>query len=360
VGAKLLPNGDFIKIDTSTVYALQSSSQLIIPGSASSARLLVGKLNTTECWGVIQFPYLPDTIRSLSFVSATLQLRTLYHFGDSSALFSLDIHKITKEWSSDSLTIDSLKAAGFYDTKASGSGRFVPLGDTVTISISLDSAMIRTWGTVSDSIVSNFGILLRPTNSGVVKGFGTVAQGETALRPKLTLVFRDAFGALDTLALTAAANRFVVTGPPTQWAADSTRIYVQNGFAYRGTTDFDVSNLPAHTAIHKATLELTLDASQSLSNYFTADSLNALFVSDDGVTLPYIEGTSQAVQVGSAKVYRFEVGQFVQRWLRGAKSRRIVIAGYDESGSLDRFVFYGAGSNRSLRPKLTIYHSLIR
>jgi len=343
-----------------TVLAVRSTSQPVIIGTESSPRLLLGKVNTTESWGLIRFAALPDSIHTKPLISAQLNLRTIYHFGDSLAAFSLAIHNVLMNWSSDSLTIDSLKAPGFYDTKMSGNGNFSSVGDTVTITIPLDTLMIRKWGTVSDTTLTNFGLLLRPTNSRVVKGFGTFSQGDAALRPRLLLRVQGSGGVIDTLIVNSGGNRFVATGPAPNWPSDSTRIYVQNGFAYRGAVDFNVSLLPLHSAIHKATLQLTIDPSHSQSNYFTADSLQVFFVGDDGATLTYLETLSESTRVGTTKFYQFSVGRFVQRWIRGATSRRLVIAGFEEWSSLDLFSFYGAGADKTLKPKLTIYYSLIQ
>ena len=360
VGSTLLPGEDVLRTDTMTVLAVKSTSQPVIIGTESSPRLLLGKVNTTESWGLIRFAALPDSIHSKPLISAQLNLRTIYHFGDSLAAFSLAIHNVLMNWSSDSLTIDSLKAPGFYDTKMSGNGNFSSVGDTVTITIPLDTLMIRKWGTVSDTTLTNFGLLLRPTNSRVVKGFGTFSQGDAALRPQLLLRVQGSVGVIDTLIVNSGGNRFVATGPAPNWPSDSTRIYVQNGFAYRGAVDFNVSLLPLHSAIHKATLQLTIDPSHSQSNYFTADSLQVFFVGDDGATLTYLETLSESTRVGTTKVYQFSVGRFVQRWMRGATSRRLVIAGFEEWSSLDLFSFYGAGADKTLKPKLTIYYSLIQ
>ena len=147
----------------------------------------------------------------------------------------------------------------------------------------------------------------------------------------------------DTLIVNTGSNRFVATGPAPNWPSDSTHIYVQNGFAYRGAVDFDVSSLPLHAAIHKATLQLTFDPNRSKSNYFTTDSLRAYFVGDDGTTLTYLESISEVSQVGTAKLYQIPV-----------------IAGFDEWSALDLFSLYGAASDKSLKPKMTIYYSLIQ
>ena len=140
----------------------------------------------------------------------------------------------------------------------------------------------------------------------------------------------------------------------------STHIYVRNGFAYRGAIDFDVSALPAHAAIHKATLQLTSDQSRNQFNYFTVDSLRAYFVDSSGMAITYLESISAGAQIGTAKVYQITVGSFIQRWVAGTGKRRLIIAGFEEWSALDLFSLYGAGASKALKPKLTIYYSLIQ
>jgi hypothetical protein len=220
--------------------------------------------------------------------------------------------------------------------------------------------MIRVWGTYSDTVFTNFGVLLRPTNNGVVKGFGSFTISPIAFGPRLLLRFKDVAGNIDTLILTGGTHRFVTTGMSTAWASDSTHLWVQNGGANRGYVEFDVSSVPPHAAIHKAVLELTLDAQRSQLNYFTADSVFVYFTGDDGTTLSFVVDVGTPVQVGTSKVYQFPVGQFVQRWVRGAVLKRVAIAGFDETFALDLFSFYGAQSNPAVKPKLTIIYSVLQ
>lgn len=360
VGIGLLPGDDFLHLDTTAVTATRSFSQPAIPATSVSRRVLVGATNGIECWGILRFSFLPDSIRYMPIVSAQLNLRTDYHFGDSLAPFSLAVHQILQNWGSDSLTIDSLKAPGFYSTTVSGSGNFGSVGDTATITIPIDTTMIRSWGTISDTTISNFGVVLRPTNSRVVKGFISFASADPSLRPQLLLRFLETNGKIDTLLVSLGIHRFVTTGLNPTWPSDSSHIYVMNGAAYRGYVEFDVGNLPPHAAVHKATLELTLDSRQSQFNIFTSDSAYAIFIGDDGTPLTYINVVGEPVQIGSARIYRFPVGSFVQRWIRGALQRRIAITGYTELSTLDLFSFYGAIADRALKPKLTIVYSLIQ
>ena len=360
VGASLLPYDDFLRLDTTVVSATRSYNGTVFPTTSISPRVLVGSMDNIQCWGIVRFNLLPDSIKSKPIVSAELDLRTIYHFGDSLAPFSMTVHQILMNWATDSLTIDSLRAPGFYRTSPSGVFNPSSIGDTSTLSIPLDTTMIRSWGTVSDTTLNNFGVLLRPTNNGVVKGFGSFMVSNAAFGPKLLLRLRNAAGTIDTLSLTVGAHRYVTAGLNSAWASDSTHLWVQNGAASRGYVEFDVSTIPLHAAIHKATLELTPDAQRSKFNYFTADSAFVYFTGDDGTTLSYLADVGTPVQVGTSKVYQFPVGAFVQRWVRGSVLKRIAIAGFDENFALDLFSFYGAQSTKAVKPKLTIIYSILQ
>ena len=360
VGVKLLPKNDFLQLDTTIVTATRSFNGTVFPTTSISPRILVGNYNNIQCWGMYRFSLLPDSTKNLPIVSAELNLRTVYHFGDSLAPFSMTVHQILMNWETDSLNIDSLKAPGFYNTIPCGVFNSSPIGDTSTISIPLDTTMIRSWGSLSDTTLTDFGLLLRPTNSGVIKGFGSFTISETADEPQLLLRFRDVAGKIDTLIITLGVHRFVTTGMNPAWNADASHLWVMNGGANRGYVEFDVSKIPLHAAVHKATLDLTLDSRFSQFNYFTTDSVRAYFTDTSGTTLTYIMGIGEPVQTGTSRVYRFPVGDFVQRWVRGATLNRIAIAGFDETMALDVFSFYGIQPVEALKPKLTIIYSVLQ
>lgn len=360
VGAKLLPGSDLIDLDTASFHSLRCYSKSNITATAASPRVLVGTVDNLQSWGMLRFSYLPDSIKSMRFVTAELSLRTIYHFGDSLAPFSFDVNKILLDWATDSLTIDSLKAPGFYDRVPCGTWSAGSLGDTITISVPLDTAAIRSWGTSSDTTITNFGLLLRPTNSRVVKGFGSFTISDESMVPKLVLRFLDVAGNVDTLIVKLGANRFVTTGPNPLWSSDSTHLYVMNGGSSRGYVEFDVTSLPAHAAIHKAILELAPDTPLMQTNSLTTDSLEAFFTSDAEVTLTSVGAAGSPAQVGTSRVYQFSIGTIAQQWLRGSKYQRVVIAGFAESAALDLFAFHGTSTNAALRPKLTVIYSLIQ
>lgn len=359
VGAKLLPGGDYVKLDTATFDLTRCYNLNNITATSGSPRVLVGGADGLQSWGIFRFSYLPDSLRTMRFASAALILRTVYHYGDSLAPFSFSVHRILQNWQSDSLTIDSLQAPGFYQASSCGQWNEA-VGDTVSISVALDTTAVRKMGTASDSVITNFGLLLRPTNSKVIKGFGSFSISDASLSPQLMLRMLDAAGNVDTLIVKLGVHRYVVSGINPSWPADSSRLYVMNGGSSRGYVEFDVKSLPLHAAIHKALLTLTPEPALSKLNYFTVDSLQAFFTTDDGVTYPYLSAEGGPVLSGTNRVYQFHVGVFVQQWARGAKTQRIAIAGLTESSSIDLFAFHGASSDRTLRPKLTVIYSIIR
>jgi len=118
--------------------------------------------------------------------------------------------------------------------------------------------------------------------------------------------------------------------------------------------DFDISSLPPGSSIHKAILDVTLDAATSRFNSYTSDSLIAYFVIDEGV-VQTIAAVSEPLTIDGLKTYRFNVSTFVQLWTRNNYPRRIALAGFTEDHSLDSFVLFGASSPS--KPKLIITYS---
>lgn len=360
VGAKLLPGADLLHLDTVVVTATQSYNARTYPATSGSPRVLIGKYGNFTCYGIYRFGTIPDTVKNMPIVSAELDLRALYHFGDSLAVFSMTVHQILMNWGTDSLNIDSINVPGFYRTNPCGSFTAGSIGDTMGLTIPLDTTVVRSWGTYSDTTLTNFGVLLRPTNSSVIKGFGSFNVTNPDYVPKLLLRFKDAGGNIDTLKVILGATRFITTGMSTSWPSDSTHLWVMNGGASRGYVRFDVSGIPAHAAIHKATLSLTLDSKNSMTNYFTADSAIAYYTNNDSTTSFSISALGTGTQVGTSTQFEFPVGSFVQRWVRSALVPVIAVAGFDEQMSLDLFSFYGVKNQAALKPKITIIYSILQ
>lgn len=354
VGLGLLPRSDYIKIDTTTFFATQSSSQRWHP--VSSNRLLIGKNKDVESWGIFRFVGIPDTLESKALVSAQLMLRANYHFGDSLAPFSVTAHQVYSTWG-DSLSLDSIKAANFYNASPMSQSPVTSIGDTDFFYVAIDTNLVRKWITTGGD---SAGILLRPTNSNVIKGFGSGNNTDQVQWPKLMLrVLRSGSNAVDTVILTGSIARFAAGITNTTWANDSAQVYVRNGISYRGIVKFDVSSLPRHAAVHRAVLEVTLNRPLSQWNSYTADSLYAYFISK-GVILDASYILSDRSDVNNFHRYSFSIGPFVQQWVRAAEDQSIAIGGYTETNAIDVFTLYGSAAAAGLKPKLTVIYSIVR
>lgn len=359
VGSRLLPDADLLKLDTTTVGAIKTSSERNIPTKLLPSRLLVGKTSDRESWAAIRFNSIPDSLVLVRVLDAELQLRVNYHFGDSLAPFSFDVHKILKHWGSDSLTIDSLRSPGFFNATPMSSLNAGSVGDTATVAVALDTATVRSWlNAPLDTATTNFGVLLKPTNLGVIKGFATSIASTVEHRPRLVILYsRQGTTRVDTARISGSIDVFAAFTDNASWLSDSSRVYVHNGLSSRGVIEFDISSFTKSTTIHKALLEVTLDPASSRLNSYSTDSLYAFFVTQDGV-LPNLFSLSEPKVVQGRKVYHFPISSFVQTWARSNEPRKIVLAGYTEHYSLDSFVFFGASS--PLKPKLIVTYSAIR
>jgi hypothetical protein len=356
VGASLLPGSDLLKIDTTTTPSTTNASQKTVPNPGLPNRLLIGKSADYESWGLLRFVSIPDSLVLINVIDASVTLRASYHFGDSLAPFSMTVHRVLSSWGTDSLTIDSLKATGFYETAAQTNVSVGSIGDTATVSFPLDTSMVRTWVNAAlDTVTTNFGVLLKPTNSAVIKGFESGISPTTAFRPQVMIRYsRPGLTRVDTAFVNTSIVAYAAFTSNTAWLSDSSHIFVRNGLAYRGSIGFDISNVPAGSPVHKAVLEMTLDPAASKLNSLTTDSLFAYFVSSDGVlTNSYALG--EPTFVNGRKVYSFTVTNFVQFWTKNVTPRTIAIGGYTERSTFDSFVFFGSSS--ALKPRLLITYS---
>lgn len=361
VGGGLLPRNDFLEIDSLSTLATGIGSIRAIPLHLSSGRILIGKLNDIEAWSVLLFSGFPDTLESKTIVGVDISLRARYHFGDSLAPYSLAAHQVLTAWGQDSLTIDSVRAAGFYQINPMASPNFGSVHDTATITIPLDTAVVRSWIlTVGDSVTTNFGVLLRPTNSAVLKGFGSFAELEEANQPTLRIrTVRTGSTQIDTVNISTGIFRSVATMTDKGWGKDNNHIHIQNGVSYRGSVTFDVVKLlPPRAAIHQAMLELTLDADASQRNSYTRDSVYAYFVDETGKATGSLYTLSAAEDRNGSRIFKLAITRFVQEWVRRSTyPQTVVIVGEQESSAFDHFAMHGLTASPALQPKLKISYS---
>lgn len=368
VGSRLLPTSDFLKADSTIIPAAASSSVRARPIEfIDRIRITIGKNGSTESWGLLLFGF-ADSLKDVVVQEAVVKLRTNYHFGDSLGQFSVAVRKALRNWTIVSFTYDSLRASGAYEPTAIPGQNFGSIGDTSDIALTIDTAVVGSWlRNINEAENKNFGLVVEPTNALVIKGFVSSSPANISVqKPTLEIRYtRPGSMAVDTVRIAASADRFLASSSDTSFTTDSTNSSIRNGLAYRGKLDFNISSIPAHAGILKASLEVTANGAGSA--IYSADSLLAIFMTEFGFpeTTPELRfppaALSEVLTSGGQKVYRFHVTEFVQAWVRSYPVRSIAIAGLTEANSLDVFGIHGAASpTAAFRPRLVITYSAPR
>lgn len=337
-----------------------SHSTSVERSSTILSRLMLGKFQNYESWAFVSF-LLPESLRVavIKINDAKIQFRTNYHFGDSLSPLSFVAHRALKSWFGDSLTLDSLNAGGYYDPNPISAQFNSTVGDTDKIQFSIDTAMVRSWFVnFPDTVSANLGVVLRPTNTNVIKGFMSFSErNPTALRPQL--IIRYAKGNdTGSVAISAGSARFIADISYQNLVQNLDLVYVQSGVSYLGFLNFLNTNpIPTKASIHRAQLELTLNPGASRFNSYTVDSLVVFFVDAFGVNPRAPTDISEGKVVAGRKLYSFDIQQYVQGWVRGSPNRSVAIQTYSFLETLDLFVFYGENSGAALKPRVVVTYS---
>ncbi len=333
---------------------------------------LIGQYGGYTAISLIQFTpaYFP-TRDTAAVYSATLRLKTLTWFGDSSGTLSFNVYRVNLAWSSTTVTWDSLQLAGLYDAssvKGTWSGGAAP--DTQWISIPLDTAMVRQWiASYTTAGDTKYGIILVPNpGSTIVRGYSEYSS-DTSLTPTLQIIAGSVTGPeRDTAMYTNTMDSFAgnVTLP-----VDPTQLYVQAGVAYRSALHFDISFIPKASLISKAELLMNEIPANSRLNRFsgTPTTIAHLMTSaTDTTSFDLTNYVGGAIKSGTASTFSTDVRYLVQTWVKGpnygvlvtATSRNDYLSTVDaEHTSFDLYTFASRrASDPSQRPRIHIVYAL--
>ena len=362
VGARILPKGDRPVVQRDTAPPVSHTSYYQLVTNKSTERILLGRSGGYEAWAMIEFPTLPDTLSTAIISNAHIELRTMYHFGDSLAPLSLTMYRASQPWEGDSLTVDSLtsRASEYYNVASAVSASIGSFADTTLISIPLtDTSMVRQWlQSTADTSYKNWGLILQPTNSSVIRGFVASTSTRTADLPALVVDYlKD--GASGTFRTQVAITRFKAAVPPATVLTDTSFIIVQEGITYRANVTMDISPLPRGAVINQAYFEVWLEPTRSIRTGSVSDSLYAAYVDATGlISATKFHGSLAATDSVFRRYYQFDVRDIVQAWLANpAVPRRIALLGYNETDAMNRYFLYGTGASAGLRPRIRITYS---
>jgi hypothetical protein len=373
VGQGSQNNEDYGVVHIDTFYATGHSSISNLLYTSSIDRFMVGKYKTYQAWACLKFYDWPDSLLGAKITSATIQLKGVYHFGDSLAPLSFDVYRaMSNLFQSDSLTYDSLNLNSvnnirgvYYNGSPISIQTVIPVGDTESVTIKiLDTTMLREWfSTNTDTTDLNDGLVFRPTNSNIIKGFYSFIASDTSYQPRLSITYEDTNGNSLSASHKIGLSKYISTVNQASLITDNNLIYVQNGISYRGLVAFDSIPVSWPVSIYRAVLQTTLNGSHSSSQFtpFSQNSLYALSVGTNDKSDGASYGLSQCSTDSSGNpIYSFEIRQLAIRMLSNASIRKVALSGYYESGSFDLHSLYGAISDKKLKPRIIITYSVQR
>lgn len=352
---------DFVNLDSldsfkDTLSQSSSTYKSIIPLGFSST-LLLGQKGDNVATMLLNFNIVvPDSIKTdlinnaLEVSSATVQLYKNYTYGDSNAAIDYTVHSITKTWTSDSLTIDSLSTLTFDPVDVSSNKSF---SDTL-YQFNLDKTLALQWlNDYAKSLTPDNGVVVIPQNSNKIVGFYALTSATNVNIPFLTVVLnKPGVYSNDTLKFSTTADASVVSGNIPQ----SENIFVQSSVELESRLKFDLSKVPPHAIINYAELLLTLDSTQSVFGNPYTDQLLVYFITD--TTHIDASSTSQVTLNRSGSVYTGNITSYVQTWLSTKVNNGIQIKASTFAEGLELWALKGSGaSDLSKRPRLKIIYT---
>jgi hypothetical protein len=362
-----LPLTNLLVRDTTIVATGSSTYRQFIPTNGSVN--LIGRSGNYTAMALIQFStaYFPARDTALVF-GASLTLRFETWSGDSSGQFSFNIYRISLPWGESSVTWDTVQAPGFYEqyiTRGSYTGGAGP--DTQSVTIPLDTAMVRQWlATPTSTTHTAYGILLVPTSGcSIIRGFneyGYPTADSTGYFPRLQIIAGSPSGSpRDTALYTASFDTWV--GNIENLATNPQLIYIQSGVDYRSTLSFDVSFIPRGAVINSADLLLTNDPATTRITRFTAGSTFQLAttLSPSDRTIQDLYSVTGVKRAGTLLTYTADMTRPVQLWNRSPNYGVTLKPNiFEETISFHLLTFFNEKAPPALRPRLKLKYSVVR
>jgi hypothetical protein len=292
-----------------------------------------------------------DTIQ---VVSATLKLRLVSWFGDSTGTFAFDVHKVTQSWAQQTLQWDSIQT-GFYESsvvRGSYSGGIV--ADTEFISVSLDTSMVREW--LQPATVTSYGIILVPTTScSIVRGINEFDYDSTQYYPTLLVIARNNAGTVQDTA-TYASGGDTFAGNIDDLSSNPSLLYLQAGVVYRSTIKFDVSGIARGSLIQSAELLLVRDPATTILTKFSGDPAISAHVLMGTDSSNFEASSTTGQQVSGTDTFSVDLRHAVQLWIKGPNYGLLLrTTSLKEFESFDLYTFHTqAAASPAVRPRLKI------
>ncbi|HEX7356431.1 MAG TPA: hypothetical protein VF270_01830 [Ignavibacteriaceae bacterium] len=363
LGIGFLPQDgiEVLKLDSSVdSIPQQSNSFKKVVNLGNSDQLLLGKAQNVTANTLMRFAFvIPDSIKSeieannLTVLDSYVEMTKNYIFGDSSAVFDYQVHKINSGWSSSTFTADSFATLS-YDNNDVSTNRST--SNDTTYSFHLENTLASSWlkNYVDTSLASNNGIVLTPTeNTNKVLGF-TAFNVSGINDPRMRVVVQKPGAYTDTLVGYIAVDVSVVLGDIPNTGNEN--LSIQSSLTSEGKLWFDLSVLPSGATISSAKLTLTLDTLQTKTGSDFTNSLSVYLFSDSAkreINTNYLYALNR-----SGSTFTGTITNIVRAWNNNVDNQGMLIRATGEQRGVEIFAIKGSNSANVLqRPKLEIVYS---
>ncbi len=370
LGTDLLPNQDlinaFIVNSVDSSYNMDSKIYDSDTLSLSSAsRVFLGKNGNVESTMLMKFyMFFPDSIKkailgdSLTLKNALMEMDPLYTYGEINNTFDFSVHKITNTWNSlDFDRVDLTKLE--YDDDDVSSNRKFDVGSDSLITFNLDKALVNGWLNSSangNQLEENHGIYFNySSGTDKVIGFPAISSRYDSVLTRLVMIV-EIGKTTDTLTIKVTSDVHVVNPIQSEMPSQTNQtIFVQGGIPIRSDLKIDVSSIPKHAIINKATLKLFVDEKQSQIGTDSSKFIGVLLM-DDYESSEISTSFAGIILNYDSLAYSGEITQFVQEWVANSNNG-MKIHLFDEIETVNKIALYGAKADATVRPYLEIIYT---
>ncbi len=363
LGTSLLPNQDLIDAFKDSSYAVESKfygSDTLALSSAS--RVFLGVNGNIESTMLMKFyMFFPDSIKnailgdSLVLKSAVMEMEPVYTFGKSTNDFDFSVHKITSTWNSLDFSKSDFEKLD-YDADDVSSNHNIQ--DSL-ITFDIDTTLVNKWlvsSANSNQVEENHGIYFKySSGTNKIIGFPAISSRYDSVLTRLVMVVKVGV-TTDTLTIKVTSDAHVVNSIEAQMPVQTSEtIFVQGGIPIRSDLKIDVSSIPKHAIINKATLKLFVDEDKSQIGTDSSKFIGALML-DDFESSEISTSFSGIILKYDSLAYSGEITQFVQEWVANTNNGMKLYL-FDEVETVNKIAIYGAKADTKLRPYLEIIYT---
>jgi hypothetical protein len=363
VGTQLLRTRVTVK---DTTLLATGSSTFRQPVATGGNINLLGRSGNYVAYALLQFtPALLPHRDTVNVLSAEFSFRAVTWFGDSLSTFGFTVHKITEGWNEGTFQWDSLSLKpNFYETASRGDTTVVVQGDTQTVSVRLDTGLVREW--LQPRTITQYGIILIPTpGTNVIRGMNpfyfNLEEDSTKYYPTLRVIAQGfSASAPDTSTYIFGFDTFV--GNVTSLTTDPELLYLQAGIAYRSRIHFDLTSVPKGAIINEAQLLLVENPAANRLTKFSGEKVVAGHLLASATDTTRFESFGELGKISSANTYTLRIRHAVQEWVRGASNNHGLLLrniSTNEFSSFDLYTFYNhAAADTTKRPRLKVVYTI--